>query len=182
MKPNHLCETQILNIVEEIQLALDHHLPVDLILIDFRKAFDTVPHQHLLKKLYHYGIQGNIYNWISSWLTKRQQRVVIKGHNSFYVHVNSGVPQGTVLGPLMFLLYINDITTNISSNIRLFADDCVLLIYCNTAARGLTDIYARLPRADISVKPRARPCSNIYVTLSIIVYSAARNYLGITTL
>ena len=125
-RPNHSCETQILNIVEEIQLALDHHLPVDLIFIDFCKAFDTVPHQRLLKKLYHYGIQGNIYNWISSWLTKRQQRVVIKDHNSSYIHVNSGVPQGTVLGPLMFLLYINDITTNISSNIRLFADDCVL--------------------------------------------------------
>ena len=102
-RPNHLCETQILNIVEEIQLALDHHLLVDLIFIDFRKAFDTVPHQRLLKKLYHYGIQGNIYNWISSWLTRRQQQVVIKGHNSSYVHVNSGVPQGTVLGLLMFL-------------------------------------------------------------------------------
>ena len=59
-KPNHLCETQILNIVEEIQLALDHYFPIDLIFIDFRKAFDTVPHQRLLKKLYHYGIQGNI--------------------------------------------------------------------------------------------------------------------------
>ena len=67
-----------------------------------------------------------MHNWISSWLTKRTQRVVIKGHSSTYVHVDSGVPQGTVLGPLMFLLYINDITTNISSRIRLFADDCVL--------------------------------------------------------
>ena len=87
---------------------------------------DTVPHQRLLKQLHHYGIQGNVYNWISTWLTKRTQRVVIKGHSSTYVHVDSGVPQGTVLGPLMFLLYINDITSNISSCIRLFADDCVL--------------------------------------------------------
>ena len=79
-----------------------------------------------MKKLYHYGIQGNVYNWIFSWLTKRTQRVVIKGHSSTYVHVDSGVPQGTVLGPLMFLLYINDITTNITSSIRLFADKCVL--------------------------------------------------------
>ena len=104
---------------------MDHHLSVDLIFIDFRKAFDTVPHQRLLKKLHHYGIQGNVYNWISSWLTKRT-RVVIKGHSSTFVHVDSGVLQGTVLCPLMFLLYVNDITTDISSCIRLFADDCVL--------------------------------------------------------
>ena len=127
-RSNHSCETQLLSIVEELQLAMDHHLSVDLIFIDFRKAFDTVPHQHLLKKLHHYGIQGNIYNWISSWLTKRTQRVVIKGHSSAYVHVKSGVPQGTVLGPLMFLLFINNITTDISSGIRLFADDCVCAI------------------------------------------------------
>ena len=125
-RPNHSCETQLLSVVEEIQLAMDHHLSVDLIFIDFRKAFDTVPHQRLLKKLHHYGIQENVYNWISTWLTKRTQRVVIKGHSSTYVHVDSGVPQGTVHGPLMFLLYINDITSNISSCIRLFADDCVL--------------------------------------------------------
>ena len=125
-RPNHSCETQLLNIVEEIQLSLDHHHAVDLVFIDFRKAFDTVPHQRLMKKLHHYGIQGNIYNWIFSWLTKRTQRVVIKGHSSTSIHVDSGVPQGTVLGPLMFLLYINDITTNITSSVRLFADDCVL--------------------------------------------------------
>jgi len=124
--PNHSCETQLLNIVEEIQQAMDHHLSVNLIFIDFRKAFDTVPHERLMKKLHHYGIQGDLYNWIFSWLTKRTQRVVIKGHSSSYVKVGSGVPQGTVLGPLMFLLYINDITTNITSYIRLFADDCIL--------------------------------------------------------
>ena len=125
-RPNHSCETQLLNIVEEIQLSLDHHHAVDLVFINFRKAFDTVPHQCLMKKLHHYGIQGNIYNWIFSWLTKRTQRVVIKGHSSTSIHVDSGVPQGTVLGPLMFLLYINDTTTNITSSVRLFADDCVL--------------------------------------------------------
>ena len=65
-RSNHSCETQLLSIVEELQLAMDHYLSVDLIFIDFRKAFDTVPHQRLLKKLHHYGIQRNIYNWISS--------------------------------------------------------------------------------------------------------------------
>jgi len=70
-------------------------------------AFDTVPHERLMKKLHHYGIQSDHYNWIFSWLTKRTQRVVIKSHSSSYVNVCSGVPQGTVLGPLMFLLYIS---------------------------------------------------------------------------
>ena len=83
-------------LVEEIQQVLDHHPLVDLIFIDFRKVFDTVSHQYLLKKLFHYGIQGNVHNWISSWLTKRSNG---KGHSSTYVHVDhSGVPQGTVLG------------------------------------------------------------------------------------
>jgi len=79
-----------------------------------------------MKKLHHYGIQGNVYNWISSWLTGRTQRVVIKGHSSTSAHVDSGVSQGTIHGPLMFLLYINDNATNITSSFRLFADDCVL--------------------------------------------------------
>ena len=109
-RPNHSCETQLLNVVEEIQLALDHHLSVDLMFIDFCKTFDTVSHLRLMKKLYHYGIQGNVYNWIFSYLTKRTQRVVIKGHSSTYIHVDSGVPQGTVLGPLTFLLYITSMT------------------------------------------------------------------------
>ena len=77
---------------------MDRHFSVDLIFIDFRKAFDTVPHQHLLKKLHHIGIQGNVYNWILNWLTKRTQQVVINGHSSTHAYVDSGVPQGTILG------------------------------------------------------------------------------------
>ena len=98
------CGFQLFSVVEEIQLTLDQ------LLIDFHKAFaiDTVPYQRLLKKLYHYGIQGNVYNWIHSWLTKRTQWVVIKGHSSTYIHVESDASQGTVLSPLVFLLYIND--------------------------------------------------------------------------
>ena len=82
---------------------MDHHF----LFIDFKKAFDTVPHERLIKKLHYYGIQGNLCNWISSWLTKRTQRVVIRGHNSSYVNVGSGFPQRTVLGPLVFLLYVH---------------------------------------------------------------------------
>src|SRR5664279_802390 len=94
--------------------------------LTFSKAFDSVPHQRLLRKIESYGIQGNTLKWISSFLSSRRQRVVINGSQSPWTSVISGVPQGTVLGPLLFLLYINDITDGIQSDIRLFADDCIL--------------------------------------------------------
>ena len=112
--------------MEEISRALDNHHQIDMLILDFSKAFDTVPHQRLLGKIDHYGIRDHTKNWIKTWLTSRSQRVVVDGEASETIRVDSGVPQGTVLGPLMFLLYINDIGENISSNIKLFADDCLL--------------------------------------------------------
>ena len=112
--------------IEELAKSMDDRKQVDVLFLDFAKAFDTVPHQRLLLKLQSYGISGRTHHWISQWLTKRAQRVIINGIESDYVRVISGVPQGTVLGPLMFLLYINDISENISSTIRLFADDCIV--------------------------------------------------------
>ena len=125
-RSGHSCEAQLISVVEDIHLAMDHSHQVDVIFIDFQKAFDKVPHHRLLNKLYHYGIRGKIHEWISTWLTQRTQRVVINGYESSFAQVQSGVPQGTVLGPLMFLLYINDINCGISSKLRLFADDCIL--------------------------------------------------------
>ena len=120
------CETQLISLVEDISYAMDNGFQTDVILLDFSKAFDTVPHLRLLKKLEHYKIDSLVMNWIRSWLTQRTQSVVVNGFSSPPVSVLSGVPQGTVLGPLMFLLYINDIANGISSSIRLFADDCIL--------------------------------------------------------
>ena len=79
--------------------------------LDITKAYDTVPHQRLLKKLV-YGIIGRTHNWISEWLTKQTQRVVINGSQSDYIPVISGVPQGSILGPLVFLLYIKLVKTS----------------------------------------------------------------------
>ena len=125
-RAGHSCATQLLTLTEDILHALDQKKQVDIILLDFAKAFDTVPHQRLLKKLKHYGMINDILNWIKAWLTDWTQHVLLKGESSPSKIVTSGVPQGTVLGPLMFLLYINDISRNITSSLRLFADDCLL--------------------------------------------------------
>ena len=91
-----------------------------------RHYFDTVPHKCPLKKLDHHGIHGQLIKWIESWVYRRTQTVVVNGSQSSPVTVTSGVPQGTVLGPLMFLLYINDIGLQITSELGLFADDSIL--------------------------------------------------------
>ena len=94
---------------------------VDLIIMDFAKAFDKVPH-----RMEYYGIRGSTHKWINSWLSGRTQQVVLDGQASDPVPVLSGVPQGSVLGPVLFLIFINDLLDNIRSSVRLFADDCVL--------------------------------------------------------
>ena len=98
----------------------------DVVVLDFSKAFDVVPHQRLLHKLDHYGIRGTTLNWIQNFLTTRAQKVVVDGSSSESARVRSGVPQGTVLGPLLFLTYINDLPSTVSSAVHLFADDCLL--------------------------------------------------------
>ena len=125
-RSKHSCESQLILTIHDLAKSLDCRTPLDMIIMDFSKAFDTVPHNRLLHKLHSYGITGNTHKWITNFLTKRTQRVVVNGEHSKWVHVKSGVPQGTVMGPLLFLIYLNDLPDNISSEVRLFADDCVL--------------------------------------------------------
>ena len=127
---HHSCESQLINTSEEIMRHLDQVMggQIDILVLDFSKAFDLVSHKKLLTKLDHYGVRGKTLNWLNGWISNRTQKVVIDGEFSPSIPVTSGVPQGTVLGPLMFLLYINDIGELIdnSTSIKLFADDCLL--------------------------------------------------------
>jgi hypothetical protein len=100
--------------------ALDH-----ILILNFAKGFDKVNHSLLIHKLQHYGIIGKSVRWIQNWLANRKQSVVIDGSTSDAVSVDSGVPQGSVLGPGLFLYYINDLQSRLTSTVRLFADDTI---------------------------------------------------------
>ena len=110
----------------ELTKNINDKLTTDIAILDLAKAFDIMPHQRLLIKLEHYGIRTKTKDWISSFLTKRFQRVVVNGKSSKWSPVLGGAPQGTVLGPHLFLLHINNIHNGISSTVRLFADNCLV--------------------------------------------------------
>ena len=118
--------TQLITSCHDWLHTLQKRGQTDVILLDFSKAFDKVPHQRLSVKLSHYGIRGPTLDWIASFLNTRLQSVSVNGTHSSWGNVSSGVPQGSVLGPALFLLFINDIQDQIQSDMRLFADDTIL--------------------------------------------------------
>ena len=120
------CILQLLKVFDDWSKFVDTDTPVDAAFLDFRKAFDCVPHKRLLMKIERLGITGNLLKWITDFLSNRQQRVLINGISSEWTEVSSGVPQGSVLGPLLFILYVNDLPSQVSSFCKLFADDAKL--------------------------------------------------------
>ena len=120
------CSLQLLNVMERWTEYVEQHQSWDTIYLDLAKAFDKVAHQRLLKKISSYGIKGALLSWISSFLLDRRQCVSIKGSSSTWKPVDSGVPQGSVLGPIFFIMYVNDIPDIVKSNVWIFADDTKL--------------------------------------------------------
>ena len=122
------CDTQLTMLFEDLARNTSVGKQTDLILLDFSKAFDKVNHTKLIWKLHQYGIRGNALSWIRAFLCNRLQTVVIEGEESGSVPVSSGVPQGSVLGPILFLVFINDLPEKLSLQVRLFADDTAVYL------------------------------------------------------
>ena len=120
------CVTQLLQLLHSWYSTLENCDLVDVVLLDFAKAFDKVSHHHLLYKLQCYGIRGLLFSWMQDYLSDRKQRVIVGGYSSDWMEVPSRVPQRSIRGPLLFLLYINDFPLSVSYNTELFADDSVL--------------------------------------------------------
>ena len=124
-RSKHSFESQLLITTDEFIQNFESRTQTYVDVSDVSKAFDIVPHQRLLHKLDHYGMRGTTLNWIQNFLTNRTRKVVVDGISSESARVRSGVLQGTVLGPLLFLTYINDLPSMVSSQVRIFADDCL---------------------------------------------------------
>ena len=120
------CTTQLLSVIETWTDQLEKGIDIDVLYFDFSKAFDMVPHRRLLSKLESYKVSQQITDWVEAYLSNRKQRVLVNGTRSEWEAVSSGVPQGSVLGPVLFLIYINDLPKEVKNCIRLFADDTKL--------------------------------------------------------
>ena len=132
--PGDFCIHQLISITHDIHTSFDDNPSKEVrgLFLDISKAFDRVWHKGLLYKIKNFGIEGNLLNLIESFLSGRNQRVTINGQSSNWLPIKAGVPQGSILGPLFFLSYINDLPDGLLSNVKLFADDTAIFSTVNT--------------------------------------------------
>lgn len=191
------CTTQLIEFYHDIAAVIDDRGQIDCLFLDFQKAFDTVSHPVLMNKLENLNLDETITAWIADYLTLRKQKVVLNGVCSSLVSVTSGVPQGSVLGPLLFLIFINDISNGITSQMRLYADDCVLysVVTNETGSTQLQDDICRIEQwcrenslflntkkcVHVSFTKKRKKLFNSYILDNqIIKKEASYKYLGVT--
>ena len=167
-RKNRSCETQLIELIDDLTNNMSSGKQTDILVMDFSKAFDKVCHSLLLHKLDHYGIRGKVNKWIASFLANRSQSVVVDGENSTFIDVESGVPQGSVLGPSLFLFYINDMPEGIKSTVRLFADDTIsyLIIACDQDTNELQEDLDKLAKWETNWKMSFHPDKCNVLTIS----------------
>ena len=162
------CESQLIITINELIANMDATKQTDAILLDFSKAFDKVPKERLLLKLKACGVNGRTHDWIRDFLSDHSQHVAVEGAVSDETPVLSGVPQGSVLGPLLFLVYINDLPSCISSTARLFADDTLLYrqITCEEDTKALQEDLDALEEWETKWQMEFNPikCETLHIT------------------
>lgn len=194
-RKQYSCETQLLLFTNDLHISLDSGTITDCIFLDFSKAFDKVTHSLLLHKLSLLNIDSYVLAWIRSFLTNRSQYVSANNFDSSTTPVRSGVPQGSVLGPLLFLIYINDLPNNISSTMRLFADDCVIYRQISnnnditTLQTDLTNVlnWCKLWQMELNVSKcksmrisrNTTACPNYFLNSTVLDPVPSYKYLGV---
>jgi hypothetical protein len=141
--PGRSCVTQLLVVLDTWTRWLDEGVPIDTAYLDFSKAFDSVPHERLLRKVEAHGIRGETLQWLRNFLSGRKQRVQVNGKMSDWNPVTSGIPQGSVLGPTLFVIFINDLPLAVSGHTKIFADDTKLYHQVNSV-QGVTSMQEDL--------------------------------------
>ena len=147
--PGSSTETQVLEMYHRIVEAMDRGKDIRFLFLDVSRAFDRVWHSGVLAKLKRYGFNGRLLKWLENYLTDRQQRVVVEGAQSTYVDITAGVPQGSILGPLLFLIYVNDLPTSLQTNIRIYADDTTLFLDYKDPEAGREQLQRDIEKLEV---------------------------------
>ena len=177
-RPNHSCETALLQTINKFHEAINNGQIIGMVMVDFRKAFDLVDHTHLLKKLRHYKISDETLLWFSSYLLNRKQKVVINNIESTTENIVCGVPQGTILGPLLFLMFINDLplyTDNVFTD--LYADDTTIYQISNSQHFIEQDLQMALQKLSVWCKLNGMLLNTEKTKVMLITTSQKRLHL-----
>ena len=147
-RPNDSTVNQLVFLYHTFCQAIDDKKEMRIVFCDVSKAFDKVWHEGLLYKLSNIGIRGQLLQWFQDYLSKRQQRVLVRGQSSDWGTIEAGVPQGSVLGPLLFLIYVNDMVKEVSCGVKLFADDTLIYTTVDNPELSTLELNKNMDKLD----------------------------------